>query len=601
MGRILFGLGTLSLFFAISATYILIRLPAWQNYVQTFQTDILNTPQNALNPSWWEQQNKQAQAVFPAFYPFSTLHKSLQSAQRISKITQTLQKTSLDGFLDESQISNDLIDSILPEIYEISREVQTIEKQIKHLLFWSHLAGQGKQATLKQAQSQIQQLSITLQQILLLENYLKKLQTEKEWGLVLLQNQNEPRSTGGFVGSIIIVSFEAGQIHWDFQDIYASDRQIQGPDQPVAPAWFHDLSQTISLRDANFWPDFPTSAQTYQKFFAQIDTAPDFVIGLNLRLVQDVVDLVDPIHLPTWDLELTAQNFDLLLQLLVESKVAGRFAPKKPVDTFAQVLFQKLTQGQIDLQALKKINWNYHKQAQNILIHSSDTRIQKLISKWSLSGQINPQEIVADDQLQFDFVSIGANKSEKFIWTKVEHDSNLSPQGDITNTLRIKRTHALKTGELDQALQTNSWQPNIKQLLTPELRWKLGEGENRTILRLSIPKSAQIKNYQNQSGSYSVETESLSNELQTISIPMFVKPGESLEIEIIYSLQNTKGSHAWRPYSLQLIGTPGKTQSTFTKTISSTQKAQFQKTTENIGLPQPLWTQEFRSILRFSP
>ncbi|MCD6225716.1 DUF4012 domain-containing protein, partial [bacterium] len=86
--------------------------------------------------------------------------------------------------------------------------------------------------------------------------------------LVLLQNNMELRPTGGFIGSLAVLQFTDGQlIDFKVNDVYQADGQLKGHVEPPAPiknilgegGWY--------LRDSNWSPDFPVSAQRAAWFY----------------------------------------------------------------------------------------------------------------------------------------------------------------------------------------------------------------------------------------------------------------------------------------------------------------------------------------------
>jgi hypothetical protein len=82
--------------------------------------------------------------------------------------------------------------------------------------------------------------------------------------LVLLQNPDELRPTGGFIGSFGRISINKGVIEQFFtEDIYNLDVNALGREELLAPQPIQDYTdvQYWYLRDANWSPDFPTAAK----------------------------------------------------------------------------------------------------------------------------------------------------------------------------------------------------------------------------------------------------------------------------------------------------------------------------------------------------
>ncbi|HZZ98299.1 MAG TPA: DUF4012 domain-containing protein [Candidatus Saccharimonadia bacterium] len=139
--------------------------------------------------------------------------------------------------------------------------------------------------------------------------------------IILLQNNMELRPTGGFLGSYLMLSFKNGVLSaMDVQDIYVPDGQLHGYVEPPAPIKQY-LFQTggWKLRDSNWDPNFPTSAQTMLWFFNQGGVKDvDGMISTNFSVAQDVVKLFAPIYLPDYSQSITADNFYSFVQVQTE-------------------------------------------------------------------------------------------------------------------------------------------------------------------------------------------------------------------------------------------------------------------------------------------
>lgn len=120
--------------------------------------------------------------------------------------------------------------------------------------------------------------------------------------LVLLQNTDEKRATGGFLGSIAVIDHHAWQIdQWQIYDIYESDGQIENfPPAPVAVQKYLMAGKNeLHLPDSNWERDFPTSAAQIVDLFTRAGRRrPDFVVSLNLPVVETVLDKIGGLALP---------------------------------------------------------------------------------------------------------------------------------------------------------------------------------------------------------------------------------------------------------------------------------------------------------------
>lgn len=541
----------------------------------------------------WKEISHEAEAL-PSVYPVSRIKNALLEVNTIADELNTIQQIS-EHLLDE-KLKTETFFELFSSLERIDASLETIEENtnsIPDFLLPQNIIDQREYFL-----RSLKVVRLWLEDVQKFERIFQTLSKDQARILILLQNQNEPRPTGGFVGSMILVDFTPEEIQWKFSDVYALDREIPLEAQIPAPQFFHDLSQTISLRDANFWLDFKESSNHYRSFFESIDEkVPNTVLAINMNVIREILHLTGPITLQKWNVKLDEYNFDLVLQFLVEAKVSGRFDTKQPVMIFAEELGSSKNFQNVHASELLNLDWQKFITEKNILAHSQNSNLQKLFEKWGIDGQLR-QKNEADNFVALDFISVGANKSEKFVWTKLWHDSEVYADGTVKNSLDITRTHALASGEISRLLGENTWSQNLKDLLTEEILWKLGAGQNRTILRAYIPKESKILDYQNPSGELGGDISPDKN-FRILEIPLFVGPGETIHARVEYETKIHRGSVGWRPYFLQLSGTPGRDKTSFLSTISTDVKGKFRAETQNIGRPQNLIDSDFRAVVEF--
>lgn len=144
--------------------------------------------------------------------------------------------------------------------------------------------------------------------------------------LVLLQNNDELRPTGGFIGTYGLMTVKNGHPgNIITEDVYHLDMPCVDiltvtPPDPIknymgVKYWW--------LRDANFSPDFPSSAKQVENMFLaeskcanKLLVKPTAIIAINPGLITDLLDLVGEITVE--ETTYNASNFQPLLQYNVE-------------------------------------------------------------------------------------------------------------------------------------------------------------------------------------------------------------------------------------------------------------------------------------------
>lgn len=128
---------------------------------------------------------------------------------------------------------------------------------------------------------------------------------------VAYQNRNELRATGGFIGSLSYLHVRSGHISETFRGVAYLDRYVIAPPEPVQ---LYSYGYWV-LRDANWSPDFPTSAQL-ERFFLRLDGLPDVdgVINVTVQAAVDALRVTGPIYLPEYGRWVSAANVDALAE-----------------------------------------------------------------------------------------------------------------------------------------------------------------------------------------------------------------------------------------------------------------------------------------------
>ncbi|MEZ4710781.1 MAG: DUF4012 domain-containing protein [Caldilineaceae bacterium] len=128
--------------------------------------------------------------------------------------------------------------------------------------------------------------------------------------LVLVQNNHELRATGGFFTAVGQVTLDQGAIaNMEFSDSYKFQRKdVEYPRAPAPMQRYMGLPLML-LRDANWSPDLPTTAQMIRGIYAQ--ETGDYINGLitvDLHAVRLLIDGLGGLTLPGADETLTGAN-----------------------------------------------------------------------------------------------------------------------------------------------------------------------------------------------------------------------------------------------------------------------------------------------------
>ncbi|MFA5359440.1 MAG: DUF4012 domain-containing protein [Patescibacteria group bacterium] len=182
---------------------------------------------------------------------------------------------------------------------------------------------------LNQAKEQINEASSLLAKAVPLSQMIPALAgyPEEVNYLVLLQNNDELRPTGGFLGTYGVLKIKDGDIvSFDTHDIYHLDMPVQGkmnvePPEPIKKY----LNNKWYLRDANWSPDWPTAAKMINGFYqTESSLNPENkevikfsgVLAITPKLITDFLKITGPVTVEGQ--AYNENNFQDLLQYRVE-------------------------------------------------------------------------------------------------------------------------------------------------------------------------------------------------------------------------------------------------------------------------------------------
>lgn len=136
--------------------------------------------------------------------------------------------------------------------------------------------------------------------------------------LVLVQNNQELRPTGGFISAVGRVVMDKGKIaSLDFADSYDVFRY--GAEYPPAPppVQLHMAIPYLSFRDSNWSPDLGTTARLARTLYTQ-DTGQTFddLFTIDLNAVEAIVAALEPLTIPGVEEPLTGENVYTIIQEL---------------------------------------------------------------------------------------------------------------------------------------------------------------------------------------------------------------------------------------------------------------------------------------------
>lgn len=269
--------------------------------------------------------------------------------------------------------------------------------------------------------------------------------------LLVFQNDNELRATGGFMGSFALVDLRGGKIdkitipEGGTYDVRAGLSQVIAPPEPMRL-----VTNRWEFQDANWWPDFPTSAKNI-KWFYEKSGGPtvDGVIAINSVFLGKLLKVTGPINLPNYGKVITSENFEEELQKSIELEAKEKTKPKKILAELSPILMEKLLAA--DPKNIFNLAESLGKglKERDIQMYFINSDLQKFASAKNWTGEFN--SIAGSDYLSVNSTNLGGGKTDNIIRQNIYHTAEIQADGTILDKVLIERRNI---GPIDDFFST---------------------------------------------------------------------------------------------------------------------------------------------------
>jgi hypothetical protein len=386
----------------------------------------------------------------------SFLNDNLSDFNYLAKIAKTL-SDSADrslGLVNEtnnllsgqtvnnfSELSIDDKMKILKKLYESSPEMQGIKANIDLSLFYLKKIENNKllspySDSIKNLEGKLIGVSDSLSKIISLASIIPVLTgyPEPVSYLVILQNSNELRPTGGFIGTYGIIEVKSGEItKLQTNDVYHLDMPASlNPDFKVEPP--EAIKKYIGtdswyMRDSNWSPDWTVSAKKIEWFYQQEMIAAgrsseiiDFsgVIAINPRVITDLLYFVGPIEINGQ--VYNKDNFIEILQYEVEmafkNKNISEWDRKSIINDILEEMKNRLYKLSADkwLELGNILNQNISRK--NIFVYLKDDYNRQTSSSLNWDGEIENASL---DYLMVVDANLAALKTDRVMAKSIKY------------------------------------------------------------------------------------------------------------------------------------------------------------------------------------
>lgn len=291
--------------------------------------------------------------------------------------------------------------------------------------------------------------------------------------LLVFQNNSELRASGGFIGSYALVDIRNAEIR-NMEIPAGGSYDVEGAMKVLvkAPKALRLVNPLWHFWDANWWPDWPTTAKNLMWFYEKSGgPTVDGVISITPTVVEKLLQVTGPIDLnKEYGLTINSDNFWETVQRVVEDKNLEKTKPEAVLDFNKHskaikttlpikqdlnvntdnkpkkiigdltVKILEVLPSKLDKNNLIKLMSVFEEslEEKQILFYFTDKKLEAQISKNHWGGRVLDTK---RDYLMVINTNIAGQKSDRAIEESINHDSKILSNGDIIDTVTIIRKH----------------------------------------------------------------------------------------------------------------------------------------------------------------
>jgi len=264
--------------------------------------------------------------------------------------------------------------------------------------------------------------------------------------LILFENNNELRPTGGFISAYGVLEITHGfPTGLSFYDVYGEiddHEYIDPPYYPMQELLWSETYGGYTFRDANYFINFPDSATELIKFYqitnpeAQIDG----IVSVDFSTLEDLVGLYEPVA--AGEFSLTQNNLFETLEAEVsdidrhsEEALSGR---KDVMKDLIKNLIEKIIASPLSIRKLSDtIIENLNEK--HIIMWFEDEFMENKVATLGWANTM-PAMGISSDLLAVNEANLGGMKDDRYISRNIKYEVDIQ-ETEILCTLTIDIDH----------------------------------------------------------------------------------------------------------------------------------------------------------------
>ncbi len=343
----------------------------------------------------------------------------------------------------------------------------------------------------------------------------------KTYALVL-QNNQELRPTGGFVQAVALLTFKDGSlINFQVEDVYSLDQQLKAIVTPPSEVKQFLGEERWFLRDSNWNPDFPSSAKQIKWFLEKsVATRIDGVIGINLKVLKDILAVLDRIELDEYNEVLTKRNLSERMEFHSEVQLEETTQKRDYTELVLSKILSKIQSLPTDQVTPFLSSLAEMADTKELLISIFDPNLATTFKSLGWDGSIieptcptifKSGECLVDNFMQVE-ANVGVNKANYYLERQIDHSILIT-----TSQISHKRVITFKN-----KAQTNAWP----------------KGPYKSYIRFYLPQESDFKDIKINGQSINLNEISIKEvaSRKVVGVVIEVAVKSELKLQLEYSL-----------------------------------------------------------------
>ena len=271
--------------------------------------------------------------------------------------------------------------------------------------------------------------------------------------LVQTMDRAELRPTGGFTGQYGELTINGGRVGtFSLKDIslveYTDNSKTLGMEAPAQyRSWWPFANW--GLRDSNLSADFPTSAQiAIQQYQLEVGHNVDGVILFTPFLIEHILQIIGPIHVPGYNDTITAQNLEDRLHYYQQDNAGiAKQVAYQPGDTstsdrkrftgyLAHLIMDQVRHAPPDELLAIGQEVLHDLKTKDLQVYFSNPQAENLLMQYNDAAQID--RATTHDSVYVVQANISASKASQYVKTTMHDTVTLDASGGATHQLQLR-------------------------------------------------------------------------------------------------------------------------------------------------------------------